>query len=381
MARMIGSLLLLGGLRLVAGDVCPDDVEVDLCDTNPEQFSGSTGMTPNLSLLLLVLALAQPGRAKSWALLLPAVVLPSMVAGLTCGDVKDFYKTNQCCGSATKELGTYPGAPTCPYNFQKPACSMAGPQTPRDLTTGAMGDRTPKAITLTDTQANSLPLVNVHFHYGAEHKSDAYSDGTDSQTYDSSRRLATTGTVRPGWMCTTSSLNSTQLQAYTFQYCKGQVEVGKSYEIHYVHSSAGMDANETDDVNADNLADGLGGAANGRGLLNPMIVVQAQIFQIVNGAATVDDMLHGWTVVGHTDSVMYSGSTTGTSHDNSVCSPYAISWHVDKACHQVSPESFDNLCKQMRETYGMDGDLYPHGSRILVDKQHVVQSQYVVPLQ
>ena len=30
---------------------------------------------------------------------------------------------------------------------------------------------------------------------------------------------------------------------------------------------------------------------------------------------------------------------------------------------------------------GMDGDLYPHGSRILVDKQHVVQSQYVVPLQ
>ena len=73
-----------------------------------------------------------------------------------------------------------------------------------------------------------------------------------------------------------------------------------------------MDADDTDDVNADNLADGLGSAANGRGLLNPMIVVQAQIFQIVNGAATVDDMLHGWTVVGHTDSVTYSGSTTGT---------------------------------------------------------------------
>ena len=37
------------------------------------------------------------------------------------------------------------------------------------------------------------------------------------------------------------------------------MEVGKSYEIHYVHSSAGMDANETDDVNADSLGDGLGG--------------------------------------------------------------------------------------------------------------------------
>ena len=77
------------------------------------------------------------------------------------------------------------------------------------------------------------------------------------------------------------------------------------------------------------------GAANGRGLLNPMIVVQGQIFQIVNGAATVDDMLHGWTVVGHDNSVMYPGSTTGQSHDNEVCSPYSITWHVDKDCHQV----------------------------------------------
>ena len=166
------------------------------------------------------------------------------------------------------------------------------------------------------------------------------------------------------------------------------MQVGKSYEIHYVHSSAGMDNDATvpwhmlggkvcffgavfstlqsfqDDVNADLLADGLGGerrmlisavtssgsrllhsgfavfrahagAANGRGLLNPMIVVQGQIFQIVNGAATVDDMLHGWTVVGHDNSVMYPGSTTGQSHDNEVCSPYSITWHVDKDCHQV----------------------------------------------
>ena len=75
-------------------------------------------------------------------------------------------------------------------------------------------------------------------------------------------------------------------------------------------------------------------------------------------------------------------STTGQSHDNSVCSPYSITWHVDKDCHQVgillerrrllegqlaaslvstdcfagqvSPESFDNLCKQMKETYNME---------------------------
>ena len=122
------------------------------------------------------------------------------------------------------------------------------------------------------------------------------------------------------------------------------------------------------------------GAANGRGLLNPMVVVQGQIFQIVNGAADVDDMLHGWTVVGHENSVMYPGSTTGQSHDNEVCSPYSITWHVDKDCHQVSPASFDMLCKQMKETYGMEDDLYPHGSRMLVDPMYVVKSEFVKPL-
>ena len=37
-------------------------------------------------------------------------------------------------------------------------------------------------------------------------------------------------------------------------------QVGKSYEIHYVHSSAGTDVDPTDAINADLLADGLGGS-------------------------------------------------------------------------------------------------------------------------
>ena len=47
---------------------------------------------------------------------------------------------------------------------------------------------------------------------------------------------------------------------------------------------------------------------------------------------------------------------------------------------QVSPESFDNLCKQMSEAYGMYADLYPHGSRKLVASQYVVKSEFVKPL-
>jgi len=331
--------------------------------------------------LFLPLASTRPSLATGLAMALAAGSVG--VDAVTCGELKTFYKNEQCCGQPTLELSApVPGTASCPYSFAKPACSNAEPQTPRDLTAGAVGQMTPKAATLTDDQANFLPLVNVHFHLGAEHTSEAYSDDTDSIAYDdaasSSRRLASN--PRPGFMCSTSSLNATQLAPYNFSYCKGDVQVGKSYEIHYVHSSAGRDNNPADAINADLLADGLGGAANGRGLLNPMVVVQGQIFQIVNGAADVDDMLHGWTVVGHENSVMYPGSTTGQSHDNEVCSPYSITWHVDKDCHQVSPASFDMLCKQMKETYGMEDDLYPHGSRMLVDPMYVVKSEFVKPL-
>ena len=191
---------------------------------------------------------------------LSAVVLLGLshvAEAVTCGDLKTFYKGQQCCGSSSKELTvTVPG---CPYNFNPPACNMAEPQTPRDLSTGAQGQMTPKAATLTDAQANFLPLVNVHFHYGAEHKSDSYQNGTDSEAYDASsgRRLASN--PRPGWMCATDTLSSSQMTPYTFQYCKGDVQVGKSYEVHYVHSSAGVDSDMTDGINADDLADGLGG--------------------------------------------------------------------------------------------------------------------------
>jgi len=279
-----------------------------------------------------------------------------------------------------------PGASACPYNFQKPACHDAEPQAPRDLSTGAMGYKTPKAATLNDAQAMYLPLANTHFHYGAEHKSDSYSDSSDADAYDNApRRLADNrrlaSNVRPGFMCPTTDLTTTQLAPYTFQYCKGQVEVGKSYEVHYVHSSAGYTpADLASDTNLDLMSDGLGGAANGRGQLNPMIVVQAQVYQLVQEAQNVTDMLHGWTVVGHANSVMYSGSTTGPSHDNMVCSPYVITWHVDKECHRITPQSFDNLCQQMQAEYGLENDLYPHGSRILVAPQFVVNETYVTPL-
>jgi len=322
----------------------------------------------------------------SWLpLLVPFAGLATPAVGLeyTCGDLKTFFNSEGCCGMPEKELSKTPAEAACPYSFAKPACANAEPQSPRDLTANAPGQKVPKAAVLNEEQAAFMPLTNVHYHLGAEHKSEAYSDGTDGEAYDADhdgRRLGA-GEVRPGFMCSTSDLSETQLASYSFEHCTGDVQVGKSYEVHYVHSSAGY-SQEVRDSNpdVDGIDDGLGGAANGRGLLNPMVVVQGQVFQIVQDADYVDDLLHGWTVVDHSDSVMYAGSTTGPSHDNEVCSPYSITWHVDKACHRVSPAAFDNLCKQMKDEYNLVADLAPHGSRKIVDQKWVVESQYVVPL-
>jgi len=364
---------------------------VDLCDSDESGSASLRAPAHGLAVLLALGLRAGGGAQVAWVPLLAhfAGLVPGAAggaAGATCGDVKAFYKAEDCCGSPDKALTSVaPGVP-CPYNFAKPACASAEPQAPRDLSRPggvlAEGNKTPKAATLTDAQANFLPLTNVHFHLGAEHKSDDYSNDTDSRAYDAApggRRLAE-GAVRPGFMCDTAGLSESQTAPYVFQHCRGDVQVGKSYEVHYVHSSAGYTSEELEGADQDGIDDGLGGAANGRGLLNPMIVVQGQVFQIVAGAENVTDLLHGWTVVGHENSVMYSGSTTGESHDNAVCSPYVITWHVDLACHRVSPEAFDNLCRQMNETYQLVADLYPHGSRKLLDPAWVVKAEYVKPL-
>mmetsp|Transcript_68081 Transcript_68081/g.202613 ORF Transcript_68081/g.202613 Transcript_68081/m.202613 type:complete len:186 (-) Transcript_68081:76-633(-) len=184
-------------------------------------------------------------------------------------------------------------------------------------------------------------------------------------------------------MCATGGLSAQQLMPYSFSYCTGQVQVGQTYEVHYVHSSAGYTQQMLQGASLgadDAMSDGLGGAANGRGLLNPMVVVQAQVFQIVQGGPNVTDLVHGWQAVDHSGSVMYAGSTTGPSHDNSVCSPYFVTWHVDLQCHQVSPEAFDNMCKKMIDLYGMAGGLAPHGSPKILDPRWVVKPQYVTTL-
>ena len=77
------------------------------------------------------------------------------------------------------------------------------------------------------------------------------------------------------------------------------------------------------------------------------------------------------------DIAAYTGSTTGTSRDNDVCSRYTpITWQVDRKCHVASARSFDKLCQDMLAMADdMSGDVYPHGARALVANSLAANNQ------
>merc|ERR1712176_1663256 len=103
--------------------------------------------------------------------------------------------------------------------------------------------------------------------------------------------------------------------------------------------------------------------------------VQAQVFTIVNDENYYyPDLIRGMifdAAKGMGQKITaYTGSTTGTSRDNTICSKYSpITWQVDRTCHLISASSFDKMCADMKLNHDpMDNDLHPHGARELVAK-------------
>jgi len=102
--------------------------------------------------------------------------------------------------------------------------------------------------------------------------------------------------------------------------------------------------------------------------LHQNVGVQAQIFTIVNDENYYyPDLFRGMIVDGDKGSEItyYTGSTTGTSRSNTVCSAYSpITWQVDRKCHVISASTFDKMCADMKsQRDDMSDDLYAHGSR------------------
>jgi len=212
--------------------------------------------------------------------------------------------------------------------------------------------------------------VNVHWHLGAEHLSVGEYDFDGYGPSDIHERRQLAGKVREGQLCHHyDEADDKFTTPYEWKYCDKSMEVGQTYEVHWPHSALG--ACGTPNQYQTPFYDGVFCNAD---LLNDtasQIGVQAQIYTIVNDEDYYyPDMMKGMIVDGEMGKniTKYTGSTTGTSRDNTICSSYTpITWQVDRKCHLISASSFDKMCKDMMmQRDDMSDDLYAHGSRELV---------------
>merc|ERR1719199_1749070 len=253
-----------------------------------------------------------------------------------------------------------------------------------------------KVMDMEIAAAAGLCPVNVHWHLGAEHLSvgqyDEHGDGphddyelaTDDGHHRllASHRQLASGGVRLGYQCRHYDETDQKFTApYEWEHCVDMM-VGQTYEIHWPHSTVGACGTpyqyQTPFYDGVFCALGDGSAIlSGAATAHDNVGVQAQVFTVVNDEAYYyPDLIKGAIFTGNgddwwTDVAYYTGSTTGTSRDNDVCSAYSpITWQVDRKCHMISASSFDKLCADMKaQTDDMTDDLYAHGARVLVSDE------------
>jgi len=303
-----------------------------------------------------------------------------LVAGLASAAAKKaksskFAATNVCAGED-------PG-------FAKIPCIVDGVvkalgQAGADVTVGyvggmEVGDLVP--ITVPFYEKGLCP-VNVHWHLGAEHRSEGEYDEEGTGPHNDPIRRKLEGDVQSGLRChhyRDDEWRSKFTKEYDWKHCK-DMEVGETYEVHWPHSRAGacgtlnqwqtpfQDGVFCLDKLSDNLQNDIG--------------VQSQVFTVVNNEAYYFANLMRGMVVDEelgmgVEVTKYTGSTTGASHNNEVCSQYApITWQVDRKCHKISASSFDKMCADMaKERDDMSDDYHPHGARELVDHELAANNQ------
>mmetsp|Transcript_40207 Transcript_40207/g.78580 ORF Transcript_40207/g.78580 Transcript_40207/m.78580 type:complete len:441 (+) Transcript_40207:411-1733(+) len=278
---------------------------------------------------------------------------------------------------------------------------LPGPQAGENVTKGYQGGMEVDYVPNTEPYwKSSMCPVNVHWHLGSEHYSlgeydengngphgniqlEAHSDNNDDyhDGGNSSMRSLKADDhhhVRGGFRCHHyDSADEKFTKDYEWKHCK-EMEVGETYEVHWPHSAAGAcgTVNQYQTPFYDGVFCNLGLEA--LVTLKPQQIanavgVQGQVFTIVNDESYFyPDLIRGWVADGvdgmAQDIAYYTGSTTGTTRNNKICSAYApITWQVDRKCHMISASSFDKLCYDMKlQRDDMGDDLHAHGARELV---------------
>ena len=229
-------------------------------------------------------------------------------------------------------------------------CLDAGPQTPRDISS-KIGLNT-VAFTMAP-ESSELNLCNIHTHTNAEHKGPGFSvfvNDTDSG----------------GYACNdTDTLTDFQLTDPSDGRgaFKG-VKPGDTIEVHWVHTSCDITPGE-----------GLGSCLSDS-CTDPLLRVEAQVFLVVNdpdnaldftkmayGGNTVDGKHQPMMIPSDTGTpVVFRGSTTGPSYNQSKCSPLNVTWSVRPSCARVDIGSLHRWA----ESGNVFNETKSHGVRQLV---------------
>ena len=239
----------------------------------------------------------------------------------------------------------------------------------------------------------------MHWHLGSEHLSVGQYDekGTgpavNNQSRNNSnadhpdmRRSLEAKPVDYGFRCHHYDAAKPEYTTpYEWEYCDSSTMVGETYEVHWPHSAAGACGTEWQMQSP--FYDGVF-CRDGIITIAPLntfktVGVQGQVFTIVNDEDHMPPdnynlMDHAWKDETHwKDVARYTGSTTGTSRDNEICSRYTpITWQVDRTCHKVSAKAWDQMCKKMKEQKDdMSDDTHAHGARAFVKHALVANNQ------
>ena len=225
-------------------------------------------------------------------------------------------------------------------------CVDMGPQTPRDIgsVTGLNTEQFPLA-----PAPGEMNLCNIHTHTNAEHKGPGFgifvSDADDG-----------------GFACNeTPDLGEADVAPAPGAY--GGVAPGETIEVHWVHTSCAATPGE-----------GLG-ACVPEGCDAPLLRVETQVFLVVNDANALDftTLAYGGNVVDGRhqaksipattgEPVVFRGSTTGPSYDQSNCSPARVTWSVRPQCARLDIASLHRWA----ESGNVFNETKSHGVRQLV---------------
>jgi hypothetical protein len=227
---------------------------------------------------------------------------------------------------------------TTPAPKAENQCISAGPQAPRDIDSLAGSN---SVIFQAAPAIADMDMCNIHFHRNAEHKAAAYStfvnDGSNS-----------------GWACQEPAAGRLEEEHVEYNGCQGIAE-GDTIEVHWVYTTC-----DTKSEGVTPMGDGLS-ACMTTACSNPQLRVVAQVFILQKNG----ELKFAESPLDHKDpTVVYNGSTTGTSYGNNNCSPYQVTWDVKATCGTLDIDSFSNWCGNNKYN-----DHHAHGVRELVSSE------------